>query len=51
MKELESQAKQISEDKKWGDKYAVKNIPVALIQNSLRLMFKGHEELGWNIIW
>ena len=47
MEELEKQAKQISEDKKWGDKYDVKNIPVTLIQNSLRLMYKGHEELGW----
>ncbi|MEI6708673.1 MAG: hypothetical protein WCK96_16235 [Methylococcales bacterium] len=52
--ELEKQAKLISEDKKWGDKYEVKNIPVALIQNSMRLMYKGHEELGWkfaNMAW
>jgi hypothetical protein len=47
MEELEKQAKQISEDKKWGDKYDVKNIPVVLIQNAMRLMYKGHEELGW----
>ncbi len=47
MEELTKQAKQISEDAKWGDSYAVKNIPVALIQNSMTLMYKGHEELGW----
>jgi hypothetical protein len=47
MEELEKQAKQISDDKKWGDNYAVKNIPVILIQNAMRLMYKGHEELGW----
>jgi hypothetical protein len=47
MDELSKQAKLISDSSKWGDKYDAKKIPVALIQDSMKLMYKGNEELGW----